>query len=515
MKARDMISFILLVCILNTGALYSGQTQDNQGQDKAVIKRFAMAVGANNGGKDRVLLQYAVSDAQAILNVFEELGGVEEDDILLLEEPNVRTFYTEMGKLQTQIEKSKSDYGRVEFIFYYSGHSDENYILLGDEKISYKNLRDTINGINADVRIAILDSCASGAFTRIKGGKKRLPFLMDSAYDMRGFAVMTSSSANEASQESDLIQSSFFTHYLISGMRGAADMSQDGRVTMNEAYQFAFNETLAQTTKTISGPQHPYTDIQMSGTGDVVMTDVRRASVILILGEQIFGQIFIHDRDNRLVVELTKPLERRIELGLEEGEYRVINIPEGAVFESTIKLKEGDEYELTPSEFAESDVEYTTPRGRRAEQIDKHTVLQGKSTYRIFGEVSSKSTEIYGEYGLLMGGSLGVTINRVFSVGFAGYGKANFDPGLPGYGGLFFAYNFSPTKKLHFRATALAGSGTSRYGSIFYIFEPGVEGVLNVSRVVRLTFGLSVPMTDKDDTGMNNVALNVGFQFGK
>lgn len=367
MKARDIISFILLVCILNTGAIYSGQIQDNQGQDKAVIKRFAMAVGANNGGKDRVLLHYAVSDAQAILNVFEELGGVEEDDILLLEEPDVQTFYTEIGKLQSQIEKSKADYGRVEFIFYYSGHSDENYILLGDEKISYKNLRDTINGIDADVRIAILDSCASGAFTRIKGGKKRLPFLMDSAYDMRGFAVMTSSSANEA-------------------------------------YQFAFNETLAQTTKTISGPQHPYTDIQMSGTGDVVMTDVQ----------------------------------------------------------------------------------YTTPRGRRAEQIDKHTVLQGKSTYRIFGEFSSKSTEIYGEYALLMGGSLGVTINR-----------------------------FSPTKKLHFRATALAGSGTSRYGSIFYIFEPGVEGVLNISRVVRLTFGLSVPLTDKDDTGMNNVSLNVGFQFGK
>lgn len=38
MKARDIISFILLVCILNSGALYSGQIQDNQGQDKAVIK---------------------------------------------------------------------------------------------------------------------------------------------------------------------------------------------------------------------------------------------------------------------------------------------------------------------------------------------------------------------------------------------------------------------------------------------------------------------------------------------
>lgn len=515
MKLRYGITILLMVCVFNGGALNSGQIQDRQDQDKAVIKRFALAVGANNGGGDRVLLQYAVSDADAILKVFKDLGGVEENDFLLLEEPDVRTFYTELGKLQSRIEESKSEYGRVEFIFYYSGHSDDKYILLGDEKISYETLRDTINSVDAHVRIAILDSCASGAFTRIKGGKKRLPFLMDSAYDMRGFAVMTSSSANEASQESDLIQSSFFTHYLISGLRGAADMSQDGRITMNEAYQFAFNETLAQTTKTMSGPQHPYTDIQMSGTGDVVMTDVRRASVILVLGEDIFGQLFIHDRNDRLVVELTKAPGRRIELGLEEGEYRVINIPEGGVFESTFKLDEGDEYELTPSEFAETDVEYTTPRGQREVQIEKHTVLQGKSTYRVFGELGSKSTQIYDEYGLLLGGSLGLTINHVFSVGFFGYGKSNFEPGLPGYGGLFFAYNFSPSRKLHFRATALLGSGTSRSGSIFYIFEPGVEGVLNISQVVRLTFGLSMPLTDKKDTGMDYPGLNIGFQFGK
>jgi hypothetical protein len=253
----------------------------------------------------------------------------------------------------------------------------------------------------------------------------------------------------------------------------------------------------------------------MSGTGDVVMTDVRRASVILALGEEIFGQIFIHDKNDRLVVELTKPPGRNIELGLEEGEYRVINIPGGGVFESTITLDEGDEYELIPSEFAETDVAYTTPRGRRAEQVEKQAVLQGKSTYRIFGELSTKHTEIDGEYGLLTGGSLGVTINRVFTIGFAGYGKANFDPGLPGYGGLYFSYNFSPSRKLHFRTTAIAGSGTSHFGNIFYIFEPGFEGVLNISQVVRLTFGISIPLTDKKDTGMESLSLNVGFQFGK
>ncbi len=515
MKIKYMVTLLLLACVLNGGFLFPGQDQDTQEQDKTVIKRFALAVGANNGGQDRVLLQYAVSDAEAILKVFKDLGGVEEEDILLLEEPDVRTFYTEIGKLQSRIEKSKAEYGRVEFIFYYSGHSDDEYILLGDEKISYENLRDTINGIDAHVRIAILDSCASGAFTRIKGGKKRLPFLMDSAYDMRGFAVMTSSSASEASQESDLIQSSFFTHYLISGMRGAADMSQDGRITMNEAYQFAFNETLAQTTKTVSGPQHPFTDIQMSGTGDVVMTDVRRASVILVLGAEIFGQLFIHDKNDKLVVELTKPSGRRIELGLEEGEYRVINIPEGGVFESTIKLAEGEEYELTPTEFAETDIAYTTPRGRREEQIEKHTLLQGKVSYKVFGSLGSKSTRVNGEYGLLLGGSLGLTINRVLSVGVAGYGRSNLDYGHPDYGGLFFAYNLNPARKLHFRVAALAGSGTSRLGNVFYIFEPGIEGVLNISRIVRLTFGLSMPFTDRGSTGLKDAMLNIGFQFGK
>ena len=100
-------------------------------------------------------------------------------------------------------------------------------------------------------------------------------------------------------------------------------------------------------------------------------------------------------------------------------------------------------------------------------------------------------------------------------MGFAGYGKVNMTPGLPAYGGIFLAYNFSPMRKLHFRATALAGAGSSLWGGVFYIFEPGIEGVLNISQVARLTFGLSLPLTDRDDTGMGFFALNVGFQFGK
>lgn len=513
MRSKQILLYALILTLLFGINLFAKQETI-----KVVTKRFAIAVGSNFGGKERAQLKYAVSDAESILEVFEELGGVSRDERILLIEPDVQTFYTEIGKLQAKIERAKSEYSRVEVIFYYSGHSDEDYILLGDEKISYEDLRKTINDIDAHVRIAILDSCASGAFTRLKGGKKRLPFLLDTAYDTKGYAVMTSSSSTEASQESDLIKSSFFTHYLISGMRGAADMSRDGRVTFSEAYLFAFNETLAETTKTLSGPQHPHYNIQTSGTGDVIMTDIRRSAALLILNEDISGKIFIHDKNDFLVIELTKLLDQTIVLGLEEGEYRIINIPETQVFEFKVSLQKGINFELSNNLFEKTDVKYTTPRGDRYIKVQRETILRGKSRITLFAEVVTKVTSMHGGAGVLWGANLGLTFNNTFSVGVGGYGKVNFSsggPGLPGYGGVFFAYTFSPQKKTHFRATALVGSGTSRSGFIFYFFEPGAEVVVNISRVVRIQAGLSFALVDTPNSGIGNPTIGVSFQFGK
>lgn len=517
MRNKFILLWLLILIFLAGSILQAEEIYIDQ--DKTLLKRYAVVLGANDGGKDRIRLRYAVSDARDISQVLQELGGVLEDDNLLLLNPDVKSFYTEVGKLQARMEKARSEYSRIEVIFYYSGHSDEENLLLGNEKISYQDFRQTINSMPADVHIAILDSCLSGAFTRLKGGKKKKAFLVDEAYDMKGYAFMTSSSATEASQESDLIEGSFFTHYLISGIRGAADLTQDGRVTLNEAYQFTFNETLAETTKTMSGPQHPYYDIEMSGTGDVVITDVRKGSAILILEPEISGRIFIHDRKNSLVVELTKPFGRKIELGLEEGEYKVVNILEGEVFESRIKLENGFEVTLSGEGFSKSDKKYTTPRGDRSVQVQKETLLMKKSGIRLFGELNSKALSSNDATCLLLGGGAGLTFGNVFSFGVVGYGKSNFaggGPGLPGYGGLFFAYVFNPEKKFHWRITSLVGSGTAKGGHLFYIFEPGAEIILNLSGIVRIQAGITIPITDRENnSGFNSPILNVGFQLGK
>ena len=138
---------------------------------------------------------------------------------------------------------------------------------------------------------------------------------------MRGHAFLTSSSATEAAQESDRLQGSYFTHALVSGLRGAADASGDGKVTLNEAYQYAFDETLARTATTQGGAQHPTYDIQMAGSGDVVMTDLRETRAAIVIGPELDGRFFVRDASGRLVAELGKPKGRTAELGVEPGAY--------------------------------------------------------------------------------------------------------------------------------------------------------------------------------------------------
>ena len=52
--------------------------------DKSVLRRFAMVVGANYGGRGRVKLRYAVADAKSVIKVLEDMGGVSPDDSRLL-----------------------------------------------------------------------------------------------------------------------------------------------------------------------------------------------------------------------------------------------------------------------------------------------------------------------------------------------------------------------------------------------------------------------------------------------
>jgi len=288
---------------------------------EAEVRRLILAAGANNGGVDRQLLRYAVSDAEQFVAVLQELGGLDPADVLLLRDPDLAAFEQGLAELGRRVRAASRRGDRLEVLLYYSGHADEAGLLLAGDHLGYQQLLDSLKTAKAAVRIAVLDACNSGSITRIKGGKTKPPFLVDESFDMRGYAFLTSSSADEAAQESDRLEASFFTHYLISGMRGAADVTGDGRVTLHEAYQFAFEETRARTLGTVGGTQHPAYEGQMRGTGGVVMTQVRRNAAGLLLDEALAGRVAIRNAQHRLVAGLNKSPGRAVELGLAPGTY--------------------------------------------------------------------------------------------------------------------------------------------------------------------------------------------------
>ena len=328
------------------------------------LHRFAVVAGANDGGADRVPLKYATSDARSFARVLEELGGVSARDITLLLDGDAAALRQALARAAESIQKARASGERVQLLLYYSGHSDEEGLLLRGQRVPYTELREWLGRLGAEVRIAVLDSCSSGALTRGKGGRRIPAFMSDTSAQVSGHAFLTSSSADEASQESDRLRASFFTHYLVSGLRGAADLSRDGRVTLSEAYQFAFQETLARTEKTQQGAQHPAFDLQLAGTGEVVVTDLRGSSAGLYLGEELGGRVFVRDSAGNLVAELNKAAGHAVELGLEPGDYRVtVERKAGVLLEGTIRVGAGVRAPVRGEALAVQPVELTASRG--------------------------------------------------------------------------------------------------------------------------------------------------------
>ena len=327
------------------------------------FRRFALVVGANDGGSGRVRLRYATTDAATFSNVLTELGGVAREDLLLLQDPTRSGFLEAMDNLRRRIADASAQGARAELLVYFSGHSDESGLIFGKEKVAYPEFRARIDAAPARIRLAVVDACASGALTRLKGGSRLPAFSVDQSSNLSGYAFLTSSSGAESAQESDRIRASYFTHYLVTGLRGGADRNLDGKVTLGEAYEFAFQETLSQTEGSQAGAQHPSYDMRLTGTGDLVLTDLRGTSAGLVLDPKLRGRVFVRSASGALVAELQKQPGKRVELGLEPGIYDISMAQGDSLFRALVKVDTLTHMPVVASDFEPVARERTRNRG--------------------------------------------------------------------------------------------------------------------------------------------------------
>jgi len=475
----------------------------------AGVRRLALIITANDGGRERVRLRYAESDGQALADVLTKLGGVRAEDLTVIREATPARLRAAFDTIKSTAAAVHRPGERLELFVYYSGHSDESGLMLGEQRLSYRELRGRIEEVKADVRIAILDSCASGALIRSKGGVHRPPFLGDVGIEASGHAFLAASSADEAAQESDRIGAAYFTHYLISGLRGAADADHDGWVTLNEAYRFAYDETLRRTQGSRAGAQHPAYDIQLVGTRDLVITDLHTTNARLVLAARLGGRIYIRDSGGALRVETHKDPIDPVELGLEAGRFRVTVDQDGQVSEATVELHDGAQVALGPESFKRVPTSLATLRGDRDEPAHGYRLVPFDLVLApgvaLFGGTAGDPVLNHVTLGLLSQSDVlhGVGLSVVGNIARDEVEGLRFSPGFNLSYGPVAGAEFSFGSNVAFND--LQGVQGTLFANVATHGMDGVQfGVVNIGGTVR---GLQV--------GVVNVASSVqGVQFG-
>jgi hypothetical protein len=348
----------------------------------ASTRRIAVIVGNNTGNADRVALHYAELDAAKLAQVLGELGGVAPADLFVLQGKRMAALSETFAVVKQKIASFRQHpENRVVLMFYFSGHSDGEALELGPDRLTFSALRQSLASLGADVRVVLVDSCKSGALLQTKGGKPGPAFQIRMTDDLAstGEALLTSSAFDEVALESRAIAGSFFTHHFISGLRGAADTSGDGLVTLAEAYQYAYAHTVKTTEDTVIGAQHPGYDYRLTGQGELVLSELgKRTATIELPGG--FERIVVIDlaRD-QVTAEVTS--DTHVSIGVQSGRYSIHASRGGKLFGAQIAVANGNVRVVRADELSVTEIEATTEKGGPAPRsLGRLVVASGGGT---------------------------------------------------------------------------------------------------------------------------------------
>jgi len=288
---------------------------------------LALVVGSNRPGPGQAPLGFAEDDARRMAEVLVELGGLAPEQVRLVLGPTRDELLAALDDTARELSALEAAGQPTALTFYYSGHARARALSLGQEEVGLEELRARLLGLPARLTLAILDACQTGAISGIKGAEPAADFSHSTVAELHatGVAIMASSSASELSQESQALGASFFTHHLVAGLRGAADADRDGRVTLHEAYRYAYHRTLASTAVTAVGKQHVTLEDELKGKGELVLTFPERSQASLALDAELEAELLLERLPaGSVVAELHKARGEPLRLALPTGEYSAL-----------------------------------------------------------------------------------------------------------------------------------------------------------------------------------------------
>jgi|GEM_PF-2593774 len=257
--------------------LEEGGEQEGEGQQQTakIEDKYALVVGITTY-KHSILnnLEFPAKDAKdfAGLLLDDTVGGFKEENVITLTNKEATTGRMDDALKELVTRVSEEDL----VVIYYSGHGtwgpdpdgdeedgqDEYYVTYDTDPTSRKSIYRTalsddqfsarVKSLPSKQVVIFLDSCYSGGQTKgagrkgfAVGGQKSPsdPTVFSDFADFEETVLFAASQEDQRSWEPppelrDRMENGVFTHYLLEGLKGAADVNEDGTITIRELREY-------------------------------------------------------------------------------------------------------------------------------------------------------------------------------------------------------------------------------------------------------------------------------------
>lgn len=208
-------------------------------------KTYIVSIGVNDYSRFPAKcsnLALPVNDARDFAAVYPDNGKVEKR-VLLDSKATKKNILEAMDALYSKAGRGD------EVILYFSGHGWEDGVCAYDGEVSFADVRKAMGKSHAKRKLIFSDSCHSGGIRRDAKKAAKAQKQAKNADVM----LMMSARDNESAIENRKMRNGYFTHFLVKGLKGAADANNDKSVSAKEIFDYVHYSVK----KATRGKQHP------------------------------------------------------------------------------------------------------------------------------------------------------------------------------------------------------------------------------------------------------------------
>ncbi len=321
-----------------------------------VLTTLLLVVGVNQSVDPALQpLRYAEADAEKFAHAVEQAAGEGDVQAKIARSPSLADFRAQMEVVSRQARPSER------LVFFFSGHSDDRGLHFRDGFLPREELHAWLDGVKAETKLIVIDSCFSGSLAS-KGAEAAPEFALPQLEldRLTGTVFLTASSSRNVAFESEELGGSVFTHYVVAGLSGKADLNSDAIVTVEELYQYTFREMqLRNMDLPGSRAQSPEFHAELHGSGAMVVARPRASQGSLLVDPGILGTIQLGSMSGLGTFDVYSGGAKPTPLQLPAGRYRAVILRGNRVGEAQVDVGRTGGARLLAGDFQWHDVDST------------------------------------------------------------------------------------------------------------------------------------------------------------